>query len=114
MTSYDTPTVTTSEGEEMPHEIKLWFEQVSLSESKRSSIDPMVFTDLSETQREIVETAIEEGEYTERIGEESAALSSLKARVEERSGDGVEVYLRRDGTYYRVGFVAGDHIIASP
>lgn len=102
---------TTTE-DEMPTEIQFWLDEVPLSESERDSLDPIVFSDLSNGEQEIVQTALEEGEYTSEIGEESTALRNLRQRIASRTDGGVEAYLKRGDTYYRIGFVSGDHIIA--
>lgn len=106
-----TPTTT---DEKMPTEIQFWLEEVTLSESERAAIEPIVFGDLSNGQQDIVQTALEKGEYTSEIGDESSALKGLRRRISARTGGGIRAYLRRDETTYRVGFVSGDHIIASP
>ena len=95
---------------------RLWFEEVSLSTPDREGIDPIAFDDLSDAEREIVRTALEEGEYTVERDRGSPAFERLRDRIEERTGDGetLAVYLRRGQTYYRVGFVDGDHIVARP
>lgn len=100
--------------DEMPTEIRFWLEEVTLSESEREAIEPIVFSDLSTSQQEIVQTALEDGEYTSEIGEESAALENLRRRISGRTDGGVEAYLERGETYYRIGFVSGDHVIADP
>ncbi|AZH26278.1 hypothetical protein [Haloplanus aerogenes] len=93
---------------------RLWLERVDLSSSEREEIDPIVFADLPPEEQQIVETAIEDGEYTVDSEEASPALESLRDRIERRADGGLEVYLRRGETYYRVGFAEGDHIIAHP
>lgn len=95
---------------------RLWFEAVTLSASKREAIDPIVFGDLPEAEREIVRTALEEGEYTLERDQGPPAFESLRDRIEARTGNGetLAVYLRRGDTYYRVGFADGDHIVAHP
>lgn len=93
---------------------RLWFEPVSLSASERDAIDPIVFSTLSGPEQDIVRLALEEGEYTVETEHESAALERLRDRIEARANGGLAVYLRRGETYYRVGFAAGDHIIAHP
>jgi hypothetical protein len=97
---------------EMP--TRLWLERVELSEAERNGIDPIVFVDLPTAEREIVETAIESSEYAVDSEEAPPALDSLRDRIERRADGGLVVYLRRDETYYRVGFAAGDHIVAHP
>jgi hypothetical protein len=96
--------------------VRLWLEQVTLSESERESIDPIVFGDLSEAEQDLVWPALDEGEYTAEPGTESAALERLRERIETRTGDGetLKTYLGRGETLYRVGFADGDHIIAHP
>lgn len=96
--------------------IRFWLEPVSLSAAERESVNPIVYRDLTDDEQAIVETALEAGEYTEEPGPGSPALERLRDRIEERTGNGetLEVYLRREGTYYRVGFADGDHIIAHP
>jgi hypothetical protein len=101
-----------TDDDEMPTEIKLWLEEVSLSMSERESIDPIVFSELHNAEQEIIQTAIQEGEYTTQIGEESDAFSSLSDKIESRANEDLEVYLKDSDTYYMVGLVEGDHIIA--
>jgi len=114
----ETPTATddtsTATEDEMPTRIKFWLQEVSLSESEQDAIDPIVYSELSSGQQEIVQTALQEGEYTTEMGEEPPELAGLRRATEAQADDGVEAYLKREGTYYRVGFVSGDHIIASP
>lgn len=111
VTEQDGGTSTTTD-DQMPTEIQFWLEEVTLSESEQDAIDPIVYGDLSNRQKEIVQTALEEGEYASEIGEESSALRSLRQRISSRTDGGVEAYLKRVDTYYRIGFVSGDHIIA--
>ena len=100
--------------DDMPTEITFWLREVTLSESEQDAIEPIVFSELSSGQKEIVQTALEEGEYTTEMGEEPPELEGLRRMIEAQTDDGVEAYLKREETYYRIGFVAGDHIIASP
>jgi hypothetical protein len=93
---------------------RLWFERVELTESERSTVDPIVFADLSAAERELVATTLDEGEYIVDGEATPPALESLRGRIERRADGGLEVYLRRDRTYYRVGFAEGDHIVAHP
>ena len=95
---------------------RLRFEEVSLSASQRGSIDPIVFGDLSEAEREVVRTALEEGECTLERDRGPPAFESLRDRIEARTGNGetLAVYLRRRDTYYRAGFADGDHVVAHP
>lgn len=95
---------------------RLWLEEVALSETDQDAVDPIIFGNLSEAEQEIVQTALNDGEYTSDTETEPPALEDLRSRIEERTGDGqtLEVYLKRNDTYYRVGFAAGDHIIAHP
>ncbi|WP_152041285.1 hypothetical protein [Salinigranum salinum] len=93
---------------------RFWLERVSLSESERSGVDPIVFADLSPAEKEVVRTALDEGEYTVQREHSDPALDGLRDRIEARTDGGLEAYLRRGETYYRVGFAAGDHIIAHP
>lgn len=95
---------------------RFWLKEASLSVSEQESANPIVFGELSTGEQEIVQTALEEGEYTVEQGSEPPALEKLRDRIEQRTGAGktLEVYLRRKDTYYRVGFVDGDHIIAHP
>lgn len=112
-----TPTgdgTSTATEDEMPTEIEFWLQEVSLSESEQDAIDPIVYSELSSGQQEIVETALHEGEYTTEMGEEPPELAGLRRAIEAQADDGVEAYLKREDTYYRIGFVSGDHIIASP
>jgi len=93
---------------------RLWFERVELTESERDAVDPIVFADLPAAEREPVATALDEGEYVVDSESASSALESLRDRIERRADGGLEVYLRRNLTYYRVGFAEGDHIVAHP
>lgn len=95
---------------------RFWLKEASLSASEQESVNPIVSGELSTGEQEIVQTALEEGEYTVEQGSESPALEKLRDRIEQKTGDGetLKVYLRRKSTYYRVGFVDGDHIIAHP
>lgn len=96
--------------------VRFWLEEASLSASERDSVAPIVFANLSTGEREIVQTALEEGEYTVEQGSVSPPMESLRDRIEQKTGNGatLEAYLRRNDTYYRVGFADGDHIIAHP
>lgn len=102
------------ETEDLP--VRFWLKEVSLSASKQESVNPIVFGELSTGEREIVQTALDEGEYTVEQGSEPPALENLRDRIEQRTGNGetLEAYLRREDIYYRVGFADGDHIIAHP
>lgn len=95
---------------------RLWLEQVALEETDRDTVDPILFGNLSEAEQEIVQTALNDGEYTSDTETEPPALEDLRSRIEERTGGGqtLKVYLKHNETYYRVGFAAGDHIIAHP
>jgi len=95
---------------------RLWFEEVTLPPSERERVDPLVFGDLTEAEREIVRTAMAEGEYTLERDRGPPAFERLRDRIEERTGNGetLAVYLRRGETYYRVGFADGDHVVAHP
>lgn len=97
-------------------QIRFWLKNVSLSASKRESVTPIVFEELSREEREIARTALEDGEYTVEQASASPALEDLRDRIEQRTGNGetLEAYFRRAGTYYRIGFADGDHIIAHP
>jgi hypothetical protein len=100
--------------EDLP--VRFWLKEVSLSASKQESVNPIVFEELSTDEQEIVQTALEEGEYTVEQGSEPPALGNLRDRIEQRTGNGetLEAYLRREDIYYRVGFADSDHIIAHP
>lgn len=100
--------------DEMSTEITFWLREVTLSEAEQDAIEPIVFSELSSGQKEIVRTALEEGEFTTTVGEESPELEGLRRLIEAQADDGVKAYLEREETFYRIGFVAGDHIIASP
>ncbi|WP_232703176.1 hypothetical protein [Halobacterium wangiae] len=113
VTEQDDGTPTTTD-DEMPTEIRFWLEEVTRSEAERDATEPIVFSDLPNEQREIVRTALEEGEYTSEIGAESAALENLRRSVSARTDGELEAYLERGDTCYRIGFVSGDHIIADP
>lgn len=96
--------------------VRFWLKEVSLSPSNQASVNPIVFGELSTGEQEIVQTALEEGEYTVEPGSEPPTLESLRDRIEQRTGEGetLEAHLRREDIYYRVGFADGDHIIAHP
>ena len=96
----------------MPTEIRLWLEEESLSESERKSVEPIVFQELTDEEQEIIQTAIREGEYVEQIGEESVAFSALREKIEAQVNEDAEAYLKYSDTYYRIGLVEGDYIIA--
>jgi hypothetical protein len=93
---------------------RLWLERAELTESERNTVDPIVFGDLPAAERDLVATALDEGEYVVDSEAAPPALESLRDRIERRADGGLEVYLRRDRTYYRVGFAEGDHIVAHP
>lgn len=97
-------------------QLRFWLKEVSLSASERESVAQIVFAELSTGEQEIVKTALNEGEYTVVQESASPALERLRDRIEQQTGDGetLEAYLRRKDTYYRIGFVDGDHIIAHP
>lgn len=96
--------------------IRFWLEEVSLAESEYDSVNSIGFVNLSTAERKIVRTALEDQAYTAEQGNESPALKKLQSRIEQRTGGGqtLEAYLRRNDTYYRIGYAAGDHIIAHP
>jgi hypothetical protein len=79
------------------------------------SPDPIVFADLPSEEQDLMETAIERDEYAVPTEETPPAFDSFRERVEARTDTCGElvVYLEREGTYYRVALVNGDHIIAS-
>ena len=81
-----------------------------------ADVNPIEYASLSDWEQSLVGTALEEGKYVADTDEMSPAWNSLRGRVEARSEEGEEliVYLVRNGQYYQVGFVNGDHIIASP
>ncbi len=114
------PLDTASEGtkkpagtEEMPNRLRL---EPTAPPANGSDVDPIEYGSLPAAERELVDTAMEEGQYTAPTEESPPALDSLRDRIEARTGSGstLVVYPVRDGQYYRVGFVNGDHIIASP
>lgn len=96
--------------------VRFWLEDASLSTSERDALDPIVFGELSTGERDIVRTALEDGEYTVDQASKPSAVESLRARIEQRTGNGetLEAYLRRGDVYHGVGFADGDHIIAHP
>lgn len=97
-------------------QVRLWLTDASLSASERGSVNPIVVEKLSTEEQEIVQTALDEGEYTVDQESASPALERLRDRIEQRTGNGetLEAYLRRTETYYRIGFADGDHVIAHP
>jgi hypothetical protein len=105
---------TAQETEDLP--VRFWLKEESLSASEQESVNPIVFGELSTDEQEIVQAALEEGEYTVEQGSEPPALEHLRDRIEQKTGNGetLEAYLEREDTYYRIGFVDGDHIIAHP
>jgi hypothetical protein len=86
----------------LPRRLRL--ERASCPASGGESVDPIAFEDLPETEREIVRTALEEGEYVVDPDQGSPAFESLRDRIEERTGDGetLRVYLRHGETYSSV------------
>lgn len=94
--------------------IRFWLEEMSLSESEQDSANPIVYGNLSTAEQELVQTALNEGEYTTEHA--SPAVGDIRDRIEQRTGGGetLEAYLRRNDTYYRIGYADGDHIIAHP
>lgn len=96
--------------------IRFWLEEVSLSSSEQEPIDPIVFEELTPDEQEIVQTAVDEKDYTVAPGTESPEIEILRDRIELRTGNGetLVAYLKRGDIYYRVGFADGDHIIADP
>ena len=96
---------------EMPARLRL--EDASAPDCEDA--DPIVFADLSAGERDLVETALEAGEYTASTDEAPPAFERLRERAEARTDACGElvVYLERDGTYYRVALVNGDNIVAS-
>lgn len=97
--------------EDMPARLRLKGVQTPDCENA----DPIRFADLSTAEQDLVETALEQGEYTVPTEETSPAFDSLREAVEARSDTCGElvVYLRRGETYYRVALVNGDNVIAS-
>jgi hypothetical protein len=93
---------------------RLWLERVSLTESEREAVAPIVFAELTEAEQGIVRTALDAEEYTTETENESPALERLRDRIENRADGSLEVYLVHGDTFYRVGFAAGDNIIAHP
>ncbi len=95
---------------------RFWLTPVVVPESKRGALDPIVYRDLSAAERAIIRTTLEEGEYEVRSDEIPPALKQLRERIEARTdgGETLAVYLRHGETYYRVGYAAGDHVIAAP
>ncbi|MDX1744881.1 MAG: hypothetical protein R3324_02990, partial [Halobacteriales archaeon] len=100
--------------DEMPTTIRFWLDEATVSEQKRDDINPITCGNVTDGEKELIQTTIESGEYTSEIGSESPALDTLRERIGDQNPGGVEVYLRCDDTYYRVGFVDGDHIMANP
>lgn len=94
---------------------RLWFEPVD-APANESEADPIEDTSLPSAEQDLVDTAIDEGEYVVESEATPPALESLRDRIEARTDGGstLVVYLVRDGQYYRIGFVNGDHIITSP
>ncbi len=86
-----------------------------LSESSEAPSNPIAFTDLTDPEREIVTTAVEEGEYRRCPGEETATpdpVSTFAERVRQHLTADDRAYLRYDGRYYAVGLVVGDERVS--
>jgi hypothetical protein len=96
----------------MPTEIRLSLSEVELYDNPQDYFDLIVYSNLSAEEKEIIQTAPEEGEYTSEIGEQSSALRNLHDRISERTDDDGHIYLKRNDAYYRINYVSGDHIIA--
>lgn len=94
---------------------RLWLEAVDAPD-EAGSVDPIEYGSLSDGERSLVDTALEEDEYVVDTDETPPAWESLRERVEARTRDGGElvVYLVRDDRYYRVGFANGDNVVAHP
>lgn len=98
----------------MPTTIRFWLKKVTVSEAKSDEINPITCSNVTDGEREIIQTTIERGEYTSESGSESRALDRLRERINDQNPGGVEVYLKCNDTYYRIGFIDGDHIMAHP
>jgi hypothetical protein len=68
----------TEDSHDMPTEIKLAMEPVSLSQSERESIDPIVFSERPEPEQQKLQTAIETGRFIDQIGNESQATRNIR------------------------------------
>lgn len=101
-------------GHEMSTEIRLELEPVSLSQSERESIDPVVFNERSEPEQEKLQTAIETTRSVDEIGNESEATLKIREAIEKRTDDGPQVFVTRGNSYFATRFVVGEHIIANP
>ena len=65
-------------------QVRFWLEEASLPASEQGSVNPIAFEDLSLQEREIVKTALEDGDYTVDQESVSPPLESLRDRVEFR------------------------------
>ena len=99
---------------ESPTEIKLEMEPVSLPQSERESINPIVFGERSRPEQEKLETAIETGKSVEQIGNESDAIRGIQGSIEERTSDDPQVFVTRGNSHFAIRFVVGDYIVANP
>lgn len=112
--SSDNGSAATEDDHEMPTEIRLEMEPVSLSQSERESIDPIVFSERSEPEQKKLRTAVETGRSIDQIGNESKATRKIREAIEERTNDDLQVFVTRKNSYYTTRFVVGEHIVANP
>lgn len=110
----DTDPASTDDDQEMPTGIRLELEPVSLSQSERESIDPIVFGERSGPEQEKLQTAIETTRATDEIGNESRAIMGIREAIEQRTDDDLQVFVARGNSYFTTRFVVGGHIIANP
>lgn len=112
--SSDHDSAPTEAGHEMSTKIRLELEPVSLSQSERESIDPIVFRERSEPEQRKLQTATETRRSLDEIGNESKATLQIREAIEERTNDDLRVFVRRGNSYFTTRFVVGEHIIANP
>lgn len=91
-------------------------EEVTLSPSEKEEIDPILFSELSREEKEIVRTAIENERYRKcpaadpKIPE---SLGTLSGRVLEHRTENMHVYLLYNDTYYALAVAIEDQVYSS-
>lgn len=89
--------------------------EVSLSQSEREELDIIQFSDLSDDEKEIIRTAMENEEWRGCTEEGSPdGLGSHRKRVmEHRTDDDYHVYLQYEDTYYAVALSIEDGVYST-
>lgn len=94
--------------------IRVWLKATGTPETE--STNPIRYGNLTDDEQSLVRTVLDQGEYTAAPESYHPAVDAFRRRVEERTngGETLRVYLSYQGTWYRVGFAEGDHVIAHP